>query len=895
MAVDKNSKAYQSLQKSGYTDDQITQMHGQVAEGENARDVIASTPASNRNENQQSSMMMTDPIAYRPEYNNGKYDKYIEWRDPTKLNNADINISQYWDDSSAKNYNNSALWWGENQKYTGENTLGSQIAYNPNATLAWLDPNYLYWQAAQMQNSKDANYIARRNDEIASALYNEWKVTVQDVANFLSQQNQWDYSNENERQNTIMSVWKRIGQIAEQNKKEEPASPEEPETNEPLENMKSDLLKSTAWELYGKVTADENTRIQTLEDENSVYRAMSESRITAFKNLQTASSDWLAAAIVSGSMATDSQQMRDLMQYDPAKYQEIQTAVKKLRWQMNINAITSGSGDFNTAATNGQSGINNEIVDFANSNSSTTSSTDILKSINQTLSSNVDAASASETMSNIENDMATLQNRLKNLKREASTVFKWDVPQYIVNAYIANRTAEIQDQLSILENRYNAAYSRYQDEVKQAQRQMEFDLKKEELQLKKDAAALDIWATQQWVALDWAKLWAATSTTSSTTVSWWTVQTTSLSREEIWASIDSLVEACTNWKLWNAQCATWIQKYYLPTLWVDLWSLSAYSAKKGICNWLAWEYTPQKWDLVVMSSSSKPENWHIGIVIWVEWDTLKYMDWNGSLDSNGNWTETAAIRTTKLSNSKIYGYYDPTKWQSKSSGWNWYYNPNYAEIYGKFLQWKYSAWKQLETTAQALWITIDELRNQANARKNDQNNSQDVTTRLDAIARLINTAWNNRTGRLLSDYSLPKFLFSWYSDFDAAYNFVRDNITFDKLLELKRWGATFWALSDNELRAIWNAAANLNKNMSNEEFQRQLTWIYNELLRGIGESSMTTSQIHDAFNTKLYTPSMQSSAWNTNRSWQSSQWNTNRNQSSQWMSAEEKARRLQWL
>jgi hypothetical protein len=43
-----------------------------------------------------------------------------------------------------------------------------------------------------------------------------------------------------------MSVWKRIGQIAEQNKKEEPASPEEPETNEPLENMKSDLLKSTA-------------------------------------------------------------------------------------------------------------------------------------------------------------------------------------------------------------------------------------------------------------------------------------------------------------------------------------------------------------------------------------------------------------------------------------------------------------------------------------------------------------------------------------------------------------------------------------------------------------------------------------------------------------------------
>ena len=77
-----------------------------------------------------------------------------------------------------------------------------------------------------MQNSKDANYIARRNDEIASALYNEGKVTVQDVANFLSSQKGWDYSNENERQNTILSVWKRIGQIAEQNKQQE-ANPEE--------------------------------------------------------------------------------------------------------------------------------------------------------------------------------------------------------------------------------------------------------------------------------------------------------------------------------------------------------------------------------------------------------------------------------------------------------------------------------------------------------------------------------------------------------------------------------------------------------------------------------------------------------------------------------------------
>lgn len=888
MAVDKNSKAYQSLQKSGYTDDQITQMHWQVAEWERVKDVIASTPAANKNENQQSSVIMTDPIAYRPEYNTGKYDKYIEGWDPTKLRNADINISQYWDDSSAKNYNNSALWWGENQKYTGENTLGSQIAYNPNATLAWLDPNYLYWQAAQMQNSKDANYIARRNDEIASALYNEWKATVQDVANFLSQQNQWDYSNENERQNTILSVWKRIGQIAEQNGNKGPEWTNEEERNEALANMEADLWKSTAWLLYGKVTADSSQPIETLEDENSVYKAMNEARITSFKQLQAMDSQSIAASIVSWVMATDTQQMRDLMQYDPAKYQEIKNAEKQLRWQMNVNAISTGEGELTTSATNGQSWISNEIADFASNNSNVTTSTaDLLKSVNSSLDSNTAATTASEQMANIEADMATLNNRLKNLKSEANKIFKGDVPQYIVNAYIANRTAEIQDQLSILENRYNAAYTRYQQEWEQTKWNAEYNLKLEELALKKQSFALEQYATEQGIAIDWYKAmasWASTST--STTLNWNTVQTTTLSREEIGASIDDLVNACTSGKLGNAQCAAWIQKYYLPTLWVDLWSLSAYSAKQGICN-RDKSYTPQKWDIVVMSSPTKPENWHMWIVIWVEWDTLKYLDWNGSTGSDWNWTEKAAIRTTKLSNSRIYWYYDPTYWQTQSS-WG-YYDPAYADIYGKYLQWKYAAGKQLETQANAMGLTVQQLDAQARAWKASQNNNTEVQTRLHAIEQVLAMAWDNRVGRLISQRWGSEYISSWYADFNSAYQFIRDNITFDKLLDLKKNWATFWALSDNELRAIGNAAVNLNKRMSNEEFQQQLTWIYNELLRWIWESNynLTTQQIKDRYTRW---GSSTTTAWNTNRG------NTNRNnQSGGWMTAEEKAKAVQWF
>jgi hypothetical protein len=60
-----------------------------------------------------------------------------------------------------------------------------------------------------------------------------------------------------------------------------------------------------------------------------------------------------------------------------------------------------------------------------------------------------------------------------------------------------NKAQEIQNQLSILEDRYNAAYNRYKTEVANAQWQAEFELKKQQLQLQKDAAALEEWSTRQ--------------------------------------------------------------------------------------------------------------------------------------------------------------------------------------------------------------------------------------------------------------------------------------------------------------------------------------------------------------------------------------------------------------
>ena len=427
---------------------------------------------------------MTDPVAYRdnPQSNTQSgYDKYIEGWDASKLQNADVNLSQYGDDSSAANYNNQSLWWGENQKYTWENTLGSQVAYNPNATLEWLNPDYKYGQAAQMANSQNANYIASRNDEIASALYNAWKTSIQDVNDFLSTQTGWDYSNANERANTVASVRKRIGQIAQQQWPKDQPKPE----RETIKGEKSD------WKIYGKATADsgEPTEwIDTLTDANNIYNSLIASRQANLDILYNMSTDVIAASIATGTNPYWEQAMVDYQRAYPQLWAEVQRKVKEIKWQDAINSITHWSADYvesdvETSKKLTESNKETAASTYAENSESVSS---IINEINQELMSDQTAEEASKTMDRIEWEVAKLKNRLQNLRQEANTVFKWDAPDYLVRAYMNNKTQDINNQLSILADRYSMASNRYNQQWENEWKQKEYNLKERQVKLQEE-------------------------------------------------------------------------------------------------------------------------------------------------------------------------------------------------------------------------------------------------------------------------------------------------------------------------------------------------------------------------------------------------------------------------
>lgn len=592
-------------------------------------------------------------------------------RDPNKLQNADVNVSQYGDDHSAQNYNNPDMWGWENNKYTWEDTKNSYTAYDPNATTEWLDPNYQYWRNAQMANSQNANYIANRNDQIASALYNEWKTSIEDVANFLRTQRGFDNSTENERQNTIYSVWKRLGEIAKENEKNDTNNQSDINNQQAMENIQNDLQQQGGM-LYGRSQADENDPvkwIQTLQDPYSVDRAMAESRVANLRSLQTMDSQAIAASIISWTTPYGEQAMRDLMQYNPQKYEEVQTAIKQLKWQMNINSITSGEWEVSTVINTTAS----DITTFAENNANDmTSVWQILKDVKSTLASNSSASTAQEQMDLIKIDIENLQNRLKNLNKEASQVFKWDVPQYIINAYKSNRTAEINDQLQILENRRNSAYNVYQTEWEQTKFMLEYGLKQDEMQMKKESATLDNYLTKLNIKNLQNELW------------------TNMSEAEMIEVFNNFIETYTEWEYWW-QCGAFVKRY-LSQLWINLPNISSIDSKMSLIDDSITE--PTEWDIVIMTSPTHPENWHMAIVSSVDDNWTIHL-----LESNWNWDEKVhTTRTVKPWDSQILGYYRPST-NSRTSWWPTTYTNDYGQTFDLT---KYSDWNKLSVAEQEL-------------------------------------------------------------------------------------------------------------------------------------------------------------------------------------------------
>ena len=662
MAIDTNSKAYNSLLNQGYTDEQITQMHNAAASGQDPKDVIANNAPINT------------PITVWPQ-------------------NANLNYYQYWDDS------NPAQQWQKgwmNEKYTGEWVKTSNLDYDPNITRADLDPNYLYWENARQQNRKEAGYIARRNDMIASALYNEWLTSKDDVANFLGQQNDWMNSTEADRMNTIESVWKRLGQI----------QPKE----EPKELIDQNaLMEDTAWKLYWKTTAegwDPTQWIDTIADANSIYTQMNQARVANVNALRSMQPVNAATSTYYWTTPYWDQALRDVQNLDPEWYAQYQQELKKLYTQDKADTISHGSADDKkpTIVDSIEETIVNDSKNWTDKNSDERTYDQVAWELEKKLQSNQTASSAKQEMINIKKDIADLNSELDDLPNKAKKAFKWDVPDYIYQAYISNNKQELQKKIQNLENRYASLADIYKTEVSQTQREMEYKLKQDQMEMDRTKMNFDMAYKQAQLEQDSIKWndwkaykivnWQVIQLDDGTAYVWYQNKVNAwLGSMEQMAKDHAKYGQCEQFTDDAAEATAWVRME-----WAD-WRSYTTSDEK---NWYATQfglfsdYIPEVWDVAVFDyrnaknvSDASRKYWHTMYVAWYDEAT-----WMIHLIGSNGWPGLEnKVYSKDISVEDFYKNY-----------WVWFWNP-----------YKYAQWQSIQMSGNnSTWYspmqsTIDKL------------------------------------------------------------------------------------------------------------------------------------------------------------------------------------------
>lgn len=416
-----------------------------------------------------------------------------EWKQEEHLKNADLNLNQYGDDSTPENQISTP--WGMNEKYTWEWTLNSNIAYNKDIKTADLDPEYKYGWDAQVANSNEAWYIARRNDNIASALYNEWLRSKEDVIQFLGSQKNWNNSTEADRVNTIESVWKRIWDIDEQNNKDnteiEVKEMEEEKKEEPKwqdVDVKT-FLQGTATELFWKMITWADT---SPYDHNSNEWKKAEARLKQYERINALSVPQIASALWGWSILSWSQAMRDLQIYNPEKYQQLQEYQQKQKIIDQINNISTWKSENDNLREKTGETINNYLDEtVANAGWDDLARMDL----DTALSQNQWLVNYAERMSYYQWQINQLDQTIWNLAEDCREQLQRatgeNVAEYMIQNMVNNRSKKLYKQRDNLMNQYNYYKGVYEAQVEQEATKWERDYKERQLALQESKALWD--------------------------------------------------------------------------------------------------------------------------------------------------------------------------------------------------------------------------------------------------------------------------------------------------------------------------------------------------------------------------------------------------------------------
>ena len=256
-------------------------------------------------------------------------------------------------------------------------------------------------------------------------------------------------------------------------------------------------------------------------------------------------------------------------------------------------------------------------------------------------------------------------------------------------------------------------------------------------------------------------------------------------------------------------------------------------------TWLNWNSTVSEllWTWVNGSWTIDPNSNYAKSFIKASWLSLNDKIWNVSTEKLAKWI--MAWEWTLSAYNKwwvdLTWYAPSTTATTDATGWK--FDKNMADIYDDYSQatetnkakiaaryWKTTAQMDAEVSNYEWW-----------------KNAEDVKPLIDEIDRLLD--WDveipprlQRMKTVWEDIWLLWLVTVWWvSDRNykrsAIHNHIYNTLWMEKFIDLKNRKATFWALSDPERKAIYDAASAFQAWLDEEEYKNQLRLIRQTLVK----------------------------------------------------------------
>jgi len=343
------------------------------------------------------------------------------------------------------------------------------------------------------------------------------------------------------------------------------------------------------------------------------------------------------------------------------------------------------------------------------------------------------------------------------------------------------------------------------------------------------------------VAWWWYSWWYGWYTTWAWTWEWWYIDVPR-TWNNVWAdtnnfgNITSLVDGAI-WMYHSpngrdyavfATAEDWYNALVRDLQWKQSWNTR---------TWLNWNSTVAEliWTWVNGSWTVDPSNYYAKAFTKATWLSLNDKIWNVSADKLAKWI--MAWEWTLDAYNKWWKDLTAYAWQTQPQ---WATQPttkfdkNMANVYAE-----YSSAKEADKTkiASRYWKS----RQQMDAEVYEYEwwkNAQDLSPLLDVVERLLNWSIEIPWQYQRMDTAWIDFWLNWFvpwtikesnRNWMKAHNYIYNTLWMESFLDLKSKGATFWALSEDERQAIYDAATMFGAELWDEEYKRQLRLIEKKL------------------------------------------------------------------